>query len=220
MRLWQLYLALFPSPVLSCTTACNIGWEGYNLYMLHTHCVPFHRGIDLSGNTVGIAFTRSMCGVNSVSVTQDGGRTVSSTGSTAAHEIGHTFDMIHDAREWYTSFRTIASFELLATCVAGTVCCVATLGWPWCYSSFGGLIPQNLSMFMNPWTKDSVYITYIVFFTITKCLSTSILLSCTHLTQLIARVLIPPGAASWRQSQGSLPPRSGATAADLTSRMG
>lgn len=183
--------------------------------MLHTHCVPFHRGIDLSGTTVGIAFTRSMCGVNSVSVTQDGGRTVSSTGSTAAHEIGHTFDMIHDAREWYTGFRTIASFGPLATCVAGTVCCVAILGWPWCYSSFGG---SFLSTFMNPCTKDSV-ITYIVFYN-HKISLPSIPLSCTHLTQLIARVLIPPGSASWRQSQGSLPPRSGAIAADLTSRMG
>ena len=38
-----------------------------------------------------------MCGGSSVGVTQDGGRAVSSTGSTAAHELGHEFNMGHDA---------------------------------------------------------------------------------------------------------------------------
>ena len=59
--------------------------------------VYIHRGLDLSGNTVGIAFTRAMCSETfSVGLTQDGGRTISSTGSTAAHELGHIFNMDDD----------------------------------------------------------------------------------------------------------------------------
>jgi len=64
--------------------------------------VSVHRGIDLDGNGVGTAFTGAMCGGSSVGVTQDGGRAVSSTGSTAAHMLGHEFNMGHDAGKWYT----------------------------------------------------------------------------------------------------------------------
>ena len=60
-----------------------------------------HRGIDLDGGTVGIAFIRTMCSdTHSVGVTQDGGRAISSLGGTAAHELGHIFNMGHDGSEW------------------------------------------------------------------------------------------------------------------------
>ena len=57
----------------------------------------FCSGIDIDGSTVGIAFTRAMCSDSqSVGVTQDGGSSLSSVASTAAHELGHIFNMGHD----------------------------------------------------------------------------------------------------------------------------
>ena len=57
-----------------------------------------HRGIDLDEDTVGIAFTRTMCSdSNSVGVTQDGGASLDVVSSTAAHELGHIFNMDHDS---------------------------------------------------------------------------------------------------------------------------
>ena len=54
-------------------------------------------GIDLTGSTVGIAFVGTMCSTtSSVGVTQDGGRNPSAVASTAAHELGHVFNMNHD----------------------------------------------------------------------------------------------------------------------------
>ena len=56
-----------------------------------------HRGIDLDGTTVGIAFTRAMCSdSSSVGVTQDRGASLDVVGSIAAHELGHIFNMEHD----------------------------------------------------------------------------------------------------------------------------
>ena len=67
--------------------------------------IPYHvlhRGIDLDGGTVGIAFVRTMCSdTHSVGVTQDRGRAINSVGVTAAHELGHIFNMGHDGSEWY-----------------------------------------------------------------------------------------------------------------------
>ena len=58
----------------------------------------YHSGIDLDRNTVGIAFTRAMCSdSNSVGVTQDGGASLDVVGSTAAHGLGHIFNMDHDS---------------------------------------------------------------------------------------------------------------------------
>jgi predicted Zn-dependent protease len=46
---------------------------------------------------VGIAFVGTMCSTtSSVGVTQDGGRSLSSVATTAAHELGHVFNMNHD----------------------------------------------------------------------------------------------------------------------------
>ena len=43
-----------------------------------------------------------MCSdTHSVGVTQDRGRAISSVGVTAAHELGHIFNMGHDGSEWY-----------------------------------------------------------------------------------------------------------------------
>ena len=56
-------------------------------------------GIDIADDTVGIAFTSEMCSnTHSVGVTQDGGGSLSSTASTAAHELGHIFNMGHDGK--------------------------------------------------------------------------------------------------------------------------
>ena len=59
----------------------------------------FYRGIEITGSTVGIAFTRKMCSnTHSVGVTQDGGGSLSSIASIAAHELGHIFNMGHDGK--------------------------------------------------------------------------------------------------------------------------
>ncbi len=56
------------------------------------------RGIDIDGSTIGIAYVGTMCSENSaVGLTQDGfGEDISYTASTAAHELGHIFNMDHD----------------------------------------------------------------------------------------------------------------------------
>ena len=56
-----------------------------------------HRGIELDGDTVGVAFVNTVCNLRfSVGLTQDGGRALSSVVVTAAHELGHIFNMVHD----------------------------------------------------------------------------------------------------------------------------
>lgn len=54
-------------------------------------------GLDLSGSTVGIAYVDRICSDDaSLGLTQDGGRSLQSVSSTAAHELGHIFSMAHD----------------------------------------------------------------------------------------------------------------------------
>ena len=61
------------------------------------HCSFCGSGVNLDGNTVGIAFIRTMCSdTASVGLSQDGARSLESIGSTAAHELGHIFNMNHD----------------------------------------------------------------------------------------------------------------------------
>ena len=64
----------------------------------HLSLSPLHdRGIDIAGNTVGIAFVSTMCdSLRSVGLSQDRRSGVDSVGSTAAHELGHIFNMAHD----------------------------------------------------------------------------------------------------------------------------
>lgn len=53
--------------------------------------------MDIAGSTVGIAFVDRICSDDaSLGVTQDGGRSLESVSSTAAHELGHVFAMAHD----------------------------------------------------------------------------------------------------------------------------
>ena len=67
-----------------------------SLISLHSNVI-YYSGIEIAGDTVGIAFTGEMCSnANSVGVTQDGDRSLSSTASIAAHELGHIFNMRHD----------------------------------------------------------------------------------------------------------------------------
>ena len=66
----------------------------------HTHCLPLthtYSHIDLTGSTIGIAFVGTMCSATaSVGLTQDTGRSESSVGATATHELGHIMNMEHD----------------------------------------------------------------------------------------------------------------------------
>lgn len=49
--------------------------------------------------TVGAAYPQGMCHSElSVGVTQDGGRSLTATANTAAHELGHLLNMNHDGR--------------------------------------------------------------------------------------------------------------------------
>ena len=50
----------------------------------------------MDGQTIGIAPVGAMCTSFSNGVTQDTGSSVASVGATAAHEMGHIFDMNHD----------------------------------------------------------------------------------------------------------------------------
>ena len=65
----------------------------------HTHCLPLntYSHIDLTGSTIGIAFVGTTCSTTaSVGLTQDTGRSESSVGATATHELGHIMNMVHD----------------------------------------------------------------------------------------------------------------------------
>lgn len=60
-------------------------------------CTLTHSGIDIDGSTVGIAYVGTMCSDRlSVGLTQDNGRSIDGVGATAAHEMGHVFNMRHD----------------------------------------------------------------------------------------------------------------------------
>ncbi len=58
-----------------------------------------HSGRDLQGFTIGLAYIGTMCFRNvAIGLTQDGGSgTVEAIASTAAHEVGHIFNMLHDS---------------------------------------------------------------------------------------------------------------------------
>lgn len=48
---------------------------------------------------MGFAYVGTMCSdTHSVGLTQDGGGSIASTSSTAAHELGHIFNMVHDGK--------------------------------------------------------------------------------------------------------------------------
>ena len=60
----------------------------------------FSSGQNIDGNTVGVALVGTMCNrFSSFGVTQDGTRTLTSVATTAAHELGHIFNMEHDDGE-------------------------------------------------------------------------------------------------------------------------
>ena len=62
-----------------------------------THTFQLYSGIDLDGNTVGLAYIGTMCNQRaSIGLSQDSRSGVDSVGSTAAHELGHIFGMNHD----------------------------------------------------------------------------------------------------------------------------
>ena len=55
------------------------------------------RGKDLLGNAVGLAYVGTMChDEDAVGLVEDTGGSVQSVGTTAAHELGHIFNMLHD----------------------------------------------------------------------------------------------------------------------------
>ncbi len=53
-------------------------------------------GIDIEGNTVGLAYLEVMCGSSCAGLSQDGGRGLTGVSTTVAHELGHNFAMFHD----------------------------------------------------------------------------------------------------------------------------
>ena len=61
------------------------------------HNYFYFRGNDFDANTVGFAYVNTMCGSASVGTVQDRHSSVTSTGSTFAHEIGHLLDLGHDS---------------------------------------------------------------------------------------------------------------------------
>ena len=83
-----LYTAAARTFLISYSIQC-INTSVYNYYFSN-------RGLDLTQNTVGIAFLNTMCGSASVGVVQDGPRSTTSSASTFAHELGHVFNLDHD----------------------------------------------------------------------------------------------------------------------------
>ena len=72
-------------------------YAAFAVYLHLLLVLLFNRGIDLTGSTVGFAFVGTMCSeTHSVGLTEDGSRNLASTASTAAHELGHIFNMNHD----------------------------------------------------------------------------------------------------------------------------
>ena len=45
---------------------------------------------------MGLAFVGTMCSSSATAETRDGGRMLEATASTAAHELGHNLNMVHD----------------------------------------------------------------------------------------------------------------------------
>ena len=163
-----------------------------------------------------------MCGSSAVGVTQDGGRSTSGTGSTAAHELGHEFNMGHDASECYT----ISSLSLLS---------------PYFSLPHLGVTVRDRSKLLNlnlgccevedkpasvavhcMHTVKSGSVVSCGFTTGIACNSSHLHAStvCHAHTQLPAHALILLRDASWRQSRDPPLPPSGAAAAELTSRLG
>ena len=80
---WRLIIRMILPSLINCIF----------MYLFFT----INRGIDLAGSTIGIAYVGTMCSQSSsVGVTQDWSHSVDAVGSTAAHELGHNFNMDHD----------------------------------------------------------------------------------------------------------------------------
>ena len=81
-------------------------------------------GINLDGNVIGIAPMGTMCkGSTSAGLTQGTGSSLAFVASTAAHELGHIFNMYHDnGRKWTFYIVTKAtclrcSYMLMLHCI-------------------------------------------------------------------------------------------------------
>lgn len=87
---------------MSCPKLADVPWQYIYLHVwLCTEDAPYsttYRGQDIEGSTIGLAYVGTMCSryIN-VGLTQDGGRgSLEVIGATAAHELGHIFNMNHD----------------------------------------------------------------------------------------------------------------------------
>ena len=84
-------------PCCLCESICTLTYCYHSIHLASP--INEHSGVDINGDTAEIAFLRAMCSdSNSVGVTQDGGGSLSSVASIAAHELGHIFNMNHDGK--------------------------------------------------------------------------------------------------------------------------
>ena len=75
----------------------------------------FSRGTVFEGNTIGIAFTATICETprSAVGLVHDGGGELDQLISTTAHELGHIFAMDHDDGEKCTLIYKMHIYPLL-----------------------------------------------------------------------------------------------------------
>ena len=103
-------------PCCLCESICTLTYCYHSIHLASP--INEHSGVDIDGDTAGIAFLRTMCSdSNSVGVTQDGGGSLSSVASIAAHELGHIFNMNHDGTVYSQQRQNFHQTQLTLVCI-------------------------------------------------------------------------------------------------------